>query len=94
MKDRQHNEQNIPKVRCMSFIDLKLLVAPLVYFVHCVVCPSLIYGFWLHLWYLLPIVSTQWAKDTKGATRSRKSMTDIQHNGQKIPKVQPETVYQ
>jgi hypothetical protein len=25
-------------------------------FCHCIVCPSLIYGFWLHLWYLLAIV--------------------------------------
>jgi hypothetical protein len=24
----------------------------LVSFAHCVVCPSLIYGFWLPLWYL------------------------------------------
>jgi hypothetical protein len=41
---------------CMSFIDVRLLIAPLVSFAHCVVCPSLIYGFWLHLWYLLFIV--------------------------------------
>jgi hypothetical protein len=66
MKDRQHNGQKIPKVQseavnhfplcCLSFIDIRLLVAPLVSFVHCVVYPSLIYGLWLHLWYLLPIV--------------------------------------
>jgi phosphate/sulfate permease len=31
----------------MSFIDLRLLVAPLVSFAHCVVYLSLIYGFWL-----------------------------------------------
>jgi hypothetical protein len=41
---------------CISFIDLRLLIAPLVSFAYCVVYPSLIYGFWLHLWYLLPIV--------------------------------------
>jgi hypothetical protein len=29
---------------------------PLVSFDHCVVCPSLTYGFWLPLWYLLAIV--------------------------------------
>jgi hypothetical protein len=56
----------------MSFIDLRLLITPLV---------SLGY-------------TTQWTKDTKGAIRSRKSMKDIQHNEQKIPKVQPEAVNQ
>ena len=39
---------------CLSF-DLRLLITPLVFFGHCIVCPS-IYGFWLHLWYLLVIV--------------------------------------
>jgi hypothetical protein len=39
---------------CLSF-DLRLLITPLVSFVHCIVCPS-IYGFWLHLWYLVVIV--------------------------------------
>jgi hypothetical protein len=39
---------------CLSF-DLRLLISPLVSFVHCIVCPS-IYGFWLPLWYLLVIV--------------------------------------
>jgi hypothetical protein len=33
-----------------------ILITPLVSFDHCVVCPSLIYGFWLPLWYLLTIV--------------------------------------
>ena len=41
---------------CMSFFDLQLLITPLVSFGHCVVCPSLIYSFWLPLWYLLAIV--------------------------------------
>jgi hypothetical protein len=39
---------------CM-FFDLRLLVTPLVSFGHCIVC-SLIYVFWLPLWYLLVIV--------------------------------------
>jgi hypothetical protein len=39
---------------CLSF-DLRLLTTPLVSFGHCIVCPS-IYGFWLHVWYLLVIV--------------------------------------
>ena len=38
--------------------------------------------------------TTQWANDTKGAIRSRISMKDRQHNGQKIPKVQSEAVNQ
>jgi hypothetical protein len=41
---------------CRSFFDLRLLITPLVSFGHCVVCPSLIYGFSLPLWYLLAIV--------------------------------------
>jgi hypothetical protein len=41
---------------CLSFFDLRILITPLVSFVHCVVCPALIYGFWLPLWYLLAFV--------------------------------------
>jgi hypothetical protein len=41
---------------CLSFFDLRILITSLVSFGHCVVCPSLIYGFWLPLWYLLVIV--------------------------------------
>jgi hypothetical protein len=37
------------------FFDLRLLITPLVYFGHCIVC-SLISVFWLPLWYLLVIV--------------------------------------
>jgi hypothetical protein len=40
---------------CCLSCDLRLLIAPLVSFGHCVVCP-VIYGFWLPLWYLLAIV--------------------------------------
>jgi hypothetical protein len=93
---------------CLSFIELRLLVAPLVSFAQCVVYPSLIYGFWLHLWYLLPIVLSILHWFTASACtfgifcplcclsfiRSFKSMKDIQHNGQKIPKVQSEAVSQ
>jgi hypothetical protein len=39
---------------CLSFA-LRLLITPLVYCSHCVVCPSL-FGFWLPLWYLVAIV--------------------------------------
>jgi hypothetical protein len=43
---------------CLSFFDLCLLVTLLVSFCHCIVCPSLIYSFWLHFWYLFAIVSS------------------------------------
>ena len=41
---------------CLFFFDIRLLITPLVSCGHCVVCSSLIYGFWLHLWYLVAIV--------------------------------------
>ena len=41
---------------CMSFLDLRLLITPLVSCGHCIVCPSSIYDFWLLLWYLVAIV--------------------------------------
>ena len=41
---------------CLSFYALRLLIAPLVSFGHCIVCPSTLYGFSLLLWYLLAIV--------------------------------------
>ena len=37
---------------CLFFFDIQILIGPLVSFVHCVVCSSLIYRFWLPLWYL------------------------------------------
>ena len=42
-------------LHCLPFLDLQLLVTPLVSFGHCIVYPSLIYSFWLPLWYLLAI---------------------------------------
>ena len=49
---------------CLSFFDLRIMIIPLVSFGHCVVCPSLIYGLWLSLWYLLAIVlSVLWFTD-------------------------------
>jgi hypothetical protein len=53
-KNRQHNGHKIPKVWSES--DIQILITPLVSCDHWVVCSSLIYGFWLHLWYLLTIV--------------------------------------
>ena len=40
---------------CIFFVDLLILIAPLVSFGHCIVCSSSIYWFWLPLWYLLTI---------------------------------------
>ena len=41
---------------CLFFFDLRILITPLVFFDHCVVCSS-IYGFWLHFWYLQTLLS-------------------------------------
>jgi hypothetical protein len=41
---------------CCLFFDLRILITPLVYCGHCVVFSSLIYRFWLPLWYLVAIV--------------------------------------
>ena len=41
---------------CLSFLDLRLLITPLVSCGHCIFCPSLIYDFWLSLLYLVAIV--------------------------------------
>ena len=41
---------------CLFFYDIQILITPMVYFSHCVVCSSMIYRFWLPPWYLLAIV--------------------------------------
>ena len=41
---------------CLSFLDWRLLIAPLVSCGHCTFCPSSIYDLWLPLWYLVAIV--------------------------------------
>ena len=41
---------------CLFLYDIQILITPLVYVGHCVVCSSMIYRFWLHPWYLLAIV--------------------------------------
>ena len=42
----------------LSYFDLCLLITLLVSFGHCIVCFTLIYAFWLPLWYLVAIVSS------------------------------------
>jgi hypothetical protein len=41
---------------CPYFVYLRLLIIPLLYFVHCIVRTLSIYGFWLSLCYILSIV--------------------------------------
>jgi hypothetical protein len=55
-KNRKYNGQKTIVLYCLFFIDLLILIAPLVSFGHCIVCSSLIYLFGLSLWYLLAIV--------------------------------------
>ena len=42
---------------CPYFVYLRLLITPLVYFGHCIVLTSSIYGFWLPLWYIVVVLS-------------------------------------
>ena len=42
-------------LHCLSFLDLRLLITPLVSCSHRIVCPSSIYDFWLSLLYLVAI---------------------------------------
>ena len=42
----------------LSYFNVCLLITPLLYVGHCIVCPTSIYAFWLPLWYLLAIVSS------------------------------------
>jgi hypothetical protein len=41
---------------CQYVVYLRLLITPLVFFVHCIVRTSSIYDFWLLFWYILVIV--------------------------------------
>ena len=41
---------------CLSFLELRLLITPLVSCGHCIVCRSWIYDLWLPIWYLVAIV--------------------------------------
>jgi hypothetical protein len=62
-KNRQHNVQKNTFVdRCLSFCPFS--------FVHCVVCSSPLYGFWLTLWYLqtLLLYNGQRKQNTKRQT--------------------------
>jgi hypothetical protein len=43
-------------LRCLSVLDLRLLIILFVSCGHCIVCPSSIYDFWLLLWYHVAIL--------------------------------------
>ena len=72
MKDRQHNGKRIPKVQSEAVNQWRIDNTMGKRYQRCNQKPYINEGH-----------TTQWAKDTKGAIRSRKSMKDIQHNGQK-----------
>jgi hypothetical protein len=74
----------------LSYFDLCLLITPLESFGHCMVCPTLIYAFWLPLdsmpkkWQTdnqkaqIEVGQTiQWPQDTKGVTRRHQSLLII-----------------
>ena len=42
----------------LSYFNVCLLITPLLYVGHCIVCPTSIYAFWLPLWYLFALVSS------------------------------------
>jgi hypothetical protein len=81
---------------CLFFIDIRILITPLVSVGHCFVCSSSIYGFWLTMVnryqrgnqnpYIDEEQTKQWSKDTTGVIRIRISMKNRQNNGQQIPK--------
>jgi hypothetical protein len=56
---------------CLSFLDIRILVTPLVSFGHCIACPSSIYGFWLESVYQRYQRGSQnpYIKDIKGVVR-------------------------
>jgi hypothetical protein len=72
---------------CLFFFDLLLLITPLVSFGHCIVCSSLIYCFWLHLWYLLAFVLFVLLWFTASDYTFGIFWPLYCYNGQKIPKV-------
>jgi hypothetical protein len=82
---------------CLSFFDIQILITSLVSCGHWVVCPSLIYRFWLHLWHLVVIVLSVLLRYTDSDStfgilwplcclfflRIRLSKRNRQHNGQR-----------
>jgi hypothetical protein len=75
---------------CLSLLDLRLLITPLVSCGHCIVChSSILYCLWF-LDFVLSVIPR--FTTSKGIIGSRKSRKDRQYNGHKIPKGSPEVV--
>ena len=81
--DRQHNGQKIPKGQSESIYQRRTdnIMAKR-------------YQRGNQNLYIKEEQTTQWPKDTKGLIRIYISKKDRQHNGQKIPKGQSESIYQ
>ena len=62
-------------VLCVCFID-RCLSFRRISFGHCVVCSSLIYGFWLPLWYLQTLLSLNHSRRTSLYNISREKITN------------------
>ena len=82
-KNRQHNEQKIPKGQSESVYQRRTDNTM-----------DKRYQRGNQNLYIKEEQSTQWSKDTKGAIRICISKKNRQHNGQKTPKGQSESVYQ
>jgi hypothetical protein len=54
--DSDYPFSNVWPLCFLFYFDSRILIIPLVSCGHCVVCSTLIYGFWLPLWYLVAIV--------------------------------------
>ena len=52
---------------CLLFLDIEVLITPLVSFSHYIAYTSSIYGFWLPLWYLLAIIMLVLSRYTNSA---------------------------
>jgi ribosomal silencing factor RsfS len=83
-KDRQHYDYKIPK---RSFFDWRLLITSLVSCSHSVVCPSLIDGFWLPLWYLVVIVWSVLLPEAVNRRRTDNTMTTRYQRGNQKPSI-------
>ena len=82
-KDRQHNGQKIPKGQSESIYQRRSDNAMAKRYQRC-----------NQNLYIKEEQTTQWPKDTKGVIRIYISKKNRQHNGQKIPKGQSESIYQ
>jgi hypothetical protein len=64
--------KGIIRIRESFYFDSRNLITPLVSCGYCVVCSTLIHGFWLSLWIKIE-QTTQWLQYIKGIIRIRES---------------------